>query len=84
MFDSPVMRQRIRWSILTFVAIWIPGTVYLGVDHGSRLRFGGDDLAHAGPIFEGLINMGFFMGAPALFAALVVFVFHAWRTEKGG
>jgi len=54
----------------------------LGVASGSRLRFGGDDPSHAGPIVEGLLNMGFFMGVPALFAALLVFVFHAWRTEK--
>ncbi len=82
MFESPIIRQRLRWSVLTFLAIWIPGTIALGWDYGSRLRFGGDDLNHAGPIVEGLLNMGFFMGAPALFAALLVFVVHAWRTEK--
>ena len=82
MFDSAVLKRRMRWTILTFFLVWIPGTIWLGVDHGSRLRFGGDDLQHAGPIVEGLLNMGFFMGAPALFAALLVFVVHAWRTER--
>ncbi len=82
MLESPLLRRRLKWSALAFFVIWLPGTIALGVDYGSRLRFGGDDPTHAGPIVEGLLNMGFFMGAPALLAALLVFAFHAWRTER--
>ena len=81
MFDSPETRRRLLYSLSAFLIVWVPGSAMLGYDYGRRLRFGGDDLQHAGPIIDGMLNMGAMMIAPALFAALLVFAVHAWWTE---
>ena len=82
MFDSSHTRRRLLYSASAFLIVWIPGSALLGFDYGRRLRFGGDDLQHAGPIVEGILNMAAVMLAPALFAALLVFAVHAWWTER--
>ena len=80
--SDTVVKRRVQLAVAAFLLTWIPASVILGVQHGRRLRFNGDSATHWGPIAEGIVNYAFFAAAPAFFAGVMVFVFHAAWTER--
>jgi hypothetical protein len=80
--DDVTAKRRLIYAIIGFGVAWVPPSIILGVRHGRSLRFTGDDTSHWGPIAEGIINYAFFAAAPAFFAGVMVFVFHAAWTER--
>jgi hypothetical protein len=75
--------KRAAWVGGTAVlATWLPLTLWRGVAQGRAFRIGAHGQESVGPLVEGVIQAGFAMLAPALFAGLLVFVLLAWREER--
>ena len=76
------MKTGIRLAALTFVFTWIPLSLWRGLAMGRSLRIGNDAQQASGPLIDGVIQIAMVMLAPALFAALFVFVLWSWREER--
>ncbi len=76
------MRRSARLAFVVFLATWIPLTVWRGLAFGRTFRIGAGADHSAGPLIEGMIQIGAVMFAPALFAALIAFALAAWQDER--
>ena len=75
------MRRGARLAGAVFVLTWAPLSLWRGVAFGRTFRIGHDGERSVGPLVEGVIQIAAVMIAPALLAALAVFVLWAWREE---
>ena len=76
------MRRGARIAGAVFVLTWVPFSLWRGVAFGRTFRIGRDSEQSWGPLVEGVIQIAAVMIAPALLAALAVFVVWAWREER--
>ncbi len=76
------MRNGIRLAIAVFLLTWIPLTLWRGLAMGRTFRIGSDGQSAISPLVDAVIQIGFVMLAPALFAALFAFALWAWREER--
>lgn len=76
------MKRGTKLALWTFFLTWIPLSVWRGLALGRSFRIGHQDAEHTGPLIDAIVQLAFVMLAPALFAALAVFVFWAWREER--
>lgn len=67
---------------LVVLLTWTPLTLWRGLALGRSFRIGSHGQERVGPLVEGVIQVGFAMLAPALFAGLFIFVLLAWREER--
>lgn len=75
--------KRAAWLAgAAFALVWIPLTVWKGLALGRAFRIGTHGQGATGPLIEGVIQTAAVMLVPALFAALAVFTFAAWREER--
>lgn len=76
------MRDGVRLATLVFLVTWIPLTLWRGLAMGRSFRIGAAGQDASGPLVDAVIQMGFVMLAPALFAAVFAFALWAWRDER--
>lgn len=76
------MRGGIRLAAMVFLVTWIPLTLWRGLAMGRSFRIGAAGQDASGPLVDAVIQMGFVMLAPALFAAVFAFALWAWREER--
>jgi hypothetical protein len=76
------VKTGIRLAALTFAFTWIPLSLWRGLAMGRSLRIGNDAQQASGPLVDGVIQIAMVMLAPALFAAVFVFVLWSWREER--
>lgn len=76
------MRGGIRLAAIVFVVTWLPLTLWRGLAMGRSFRIGAAGQDASGPLIDAVIQVGFVMLAPALFAALFAFALWAWREER--
>lgn len=76
------MKRGLWIAGVTFVLVWVPATLWRGVAMGRSFRIGRQGQDSVGPLVDGVIQIGFIMLAPALFAALFAFALWAWREER--
>ena len=76
------MRGGIRLAALVFLVTWVPLTLWRGLAMGRSFRIGSDAQDSTGPLVDAVIQIGFVMLAPAMFAALFAFALWAWREER--
>ena len=76
------MRRGVRLAIAVFLITWIPLTLWRGLSMGRSLRIGAEGQDSTGPLVDAVIQIGFVMLAPSLFAALFAFALWAWREER--
>lgn len=76
------MKRAAWFAGATVIATWLPLTLWLGLAQGRAFRIGAHGQDSMGPLVEGVIQVGFAMLAPALFAGLLVFALLAWREER--
>lgn len=76
------MRRGVRFAAVAFCVTWIPLTLVRGIALGREFRIGRHGQGATGPLVDAVIQVAFVMLAPALFVALAVFVFWAWREER--
>lgn len=76
------MRAGVRLAASVFVLVWLPLTLWRGLAMGRSFRIGAAGQDASGPLIDAVIQVGFVMLAPALFAALFVFALWAWRDER--
>jgi hypothetical protein len=75
--------KRAAWIAAVAVLLtWLPLTVWRGLAQGRAFRIGSHGQDSVWPLVEGMIQVGFAMLAPALFAGLLVFALLAWREER--
>lgn len=76
------MRRGARLAAAVFVLTWVPLSLWRGIAFGRTFRIGHAEGRSWGPLIEGVIQVAAVMLAPALLAALAVFVLWAWREER--
>ena len=76
------MRRGKQLAVWTFFLTWIPLSVWRGLAQGRSFRIGHDGADNKGPLIDAIIQLAAVMLAPALFAAVAVFVLWAWREER--
>jgi hypothetical protein len=76
------MRGGVRLAAIVFVLTWVPLSLWRGLAMGRSFRIGAAGQDAAGPLIDAVIQIGFVMLAPALFAALFAFALWAWREER--
>lgn len=76
------VRRGARLAGFVFLLVWIPSSLWRGIAMGRTFRIGTGADHSWGPLAEGVIQVAAVMLAPALLAALVAFVFWAWREER--
>lgn len=76
------MKQGIRLATFAFFAVWVPYAAYKGIAMGRQFRIGSHGQGASSPLVDAIIQVAFASLAPALFVALGVFVFWAWREER--
>ena len=76
------MRRGARLAAAVFVLTWVPLSLWRGLEFGRTFRIGHAGAHSWGPLVEGVIQIAAVMIAPALLAALAVFVLWAWREER--
>jgi hypothetical protein len=75
--------KRAAWLAGAAVLLtWLPLTIWRGLAQGRAFRIGAHGQDSIAPLIEGMIQVGFAMIAPALFAGLLVFALLAWREER--
>ena len=76
------IRRGARLAGATFVLTWVPLSLWRGLAFGRTFRIGRQGEESWGPLVEGVIQVAAVMIAPALLAALAVFVGWSWREER--
>ncbi len=76
------MRRGAQIAAIVFVLTWVPLTLWPGLAMGRSFRIGAAGQNDAGPLVDAVIQIGFVMLAPSLFAALFAFALWAWREER--
>lgn len=76
------MRSGLRLASVVFVVTWLPLTLWRGLAMGRSFRIGRAGQDASGPLVDAVIQVGFVMLAPSLFAALFAFALWAWREER--
>ncbi len=75
-------RRHLRLSAAVFLLLWVPASLWRGLEIGRTFRIGGEGQRSFAPLVEGVIQMAFVMLAPALLVALLALALLNWRTER--
>lgn len=76
------MRSALRLAAVTFAITWLPLTLVRGIAMGRQFRIGSHGQEAWTPLFDAVVQIGFVMLAPSLFAALAVFALRMWWEER--
>jgi hypothetical protein len=77
-----VTRRNLRVAAAVFVLVWVPATLWRGIEVGRTFRIGGQGERSVTPLVEGVIQMAFVMLAPSLLVGLLVLALLNWRAER--
>jgi hypothetical protein len=76
------MMRRLGLPIATFLAVWIPASLYNAWDFARRVRFTGPGSDSWSPFIDAWSNTAFGWLPIAFFAAVTVFVTREWWSER--